>query len=307
MKKIICLLFSFTLIAHISFSQTVEELPKIGERYTLEWQFSAIKEAIQLDPNNARLHLYMGVVYYDLNEISPALNSFSRAIELDYTFAEAYFWRAVLSNKYLNEYTKALYDFNMAIYLVPENDRFRRGRGVFFYSVVGDFGLAVIDLNKAVEIDPLNYLNFFERGLFRSRHGFFEMALDDYNAAIKLNTEYTGVFSSKGATLAHLGRNKEALENLNIALQLDSNNYGAHVSRGHVHFRLGMYNEAVLDFTEVIRLNPNFRDYRYAYINRAHSFRRLAGQTDDPVQAFYYLNMALQDEEIVTRLDGQRE
>ena len=311
MKKIICLFFTFTLVICISFSQTVEELLKIGDRYILEGQLHearlVVKETIRLNPNNAISYFHLGSIYYRLGNITLAMKSFSRVIELDNYFAEAYFWRAVLYDEYLNDYTRAICNYNMAIYLEPENDRFHRGRGVFLYTVVGNFESAFIDLNRAVEIDSLNYLNFLERGEFHSTIGRFEIALDDFNAAIKLNAEYTRIFSNKGVTLAFLGRYEEAIENFDIALQLDNSNYIAYFERGSVHFELGMYNEAVLDFTEVIRLNPNFRDYRYAYINRAHSFRRLAGQTDDPVQAFYYLNMALQDEEIVTRFDGQRE
>jgi len=310
MKKYLFLFLAFTLIAHISFSQTVDELIDIGERYLLEGLFqeahSVGKEAIRLNPNHALAHLHIGVVYYRLNDMLLALDSFSRAIELDNTFAEAYAWRAKIFQN-LNNPVRARHDYNMAVYLDQENDRFRTLRGVFLYTVIGDFISALNDLNRAVEINPLNHLNFQHRGVLLSKLGLDEMALEDYNSAIRLNSEDTMNFSNKGVSLAFLGRYEEAIESFSIAVQLDNNNYRAFFDRGYVHFRLGIYNEAILDFSEVIRIHPNSRHYRLAYSNRAFTYRRLAEQVDNPIQARYYLNRALIDEEIVTRLDGQRE
>jgi Flp pilus assembly protein TadD len=45
--------------------------------------------------------------------------------------------------------------------------------------------------------------------------------------------------------------------------------------RGYARMRLGQYQQAIPDFTEAIRLNPN---YANAYRNRAASYRAL-GQT----------------------------
>ena len=92
----------------------------------------------------------------------------------------------------------------------------------FFNTVAGDSISALIDFNKAVEIDPLNYLNFQQRGVFYLEHGHYETALDDHNAAIRLNSENAMNFNNKAVTLFFLGRYEEALENFNIALRLDN-------------------------------------------------------------------------------------
>ena len=310
MKKQIYLIFVFSLAAHVVFSQTVEEYLNTGERYFLMGRFhearSAVEEAVHLDPKNALLHFYLGSIYYELNENILALKYFSNTIELDNTFASAYFWRAGIYEKILQDHANALDNYDMAVYLEPENDRYRRDRGNFLYTVIGDFISARIDFHRAVEIDPLNYLNFQYRGVFYAMYGLHEAALEDYNAAIKLNSEETSNFSNKGTTLLFLGREKEAMENFNIALRLDNTNFRAYFDRGHAHFRLGMYNEAVLDFTEVIRINPNPIDYRNAYFNRAHLYRLLADQSDNPTQAGYYLDKAKLDESVVSRLDSQQ-
>ena len=54
-------------------------------------------------------------------------------------------------------------------------------------------------------------------------------------------------------------------------------------------------------------INPNSRDYRDLYQNRALLYRLLADQSDDPLQAGYYRDKAQMDEDVVNRLDGQKE
>jgi len=311
MKKHLCLLFACTLAAYAVFSQTVAEYLDRGEQYVIEGRFlearSAVEQAIRLDPDNALAHLYLGVIYRRLSEYHLALESFSRTIELDNTFAEAYFWRALIYDEILNDPANARSNYDMAVYLEPENARYRRDRGIFLSEVVGDFISARVDFDRAVEIDPLNFRNFQQRGVSLGKYGFYELALDDFNAAIRLNNENTANFFGKGVMLYYLERYEEALENLNIALRLDNNNYRAHSRRGHAHFRLRMYHEAVQDFSEVIRLKPNLGEYRLAYSNRAFLFRLLAEQTDNPAQAAYYHDRAHMDAQVVARLDEQGE
>jgi len=312
MKKRFFLLFVFIPAAFAVFPETVDDYFTIGDRYFLAGRFQearlAFEAAISLNPDNALLHAVLGAALYNMNEPMLALESFSRAIELDNTFVEAYHWRAIIYEKILHDLVNARINYDMAVYLEPENDIYRRDRGNFLSEAVGDFISAMVDFDRAVEIDPLNFLNFQQRGVTLARYGFYELALDDFNAAIRLNNENAANFFSKGAMLYYLERYEEALKNFNIALRLDSNHYGAYSRRGHAHFRLGMYHAAVLDFSEMIRLKPtNIADYRMAYSSRAFLFRLLADQADNPEQAAYYRNRAHMDEQVVARLDGQGE
>jgi len=307
------LTYRTTIVNEQAFDRTtvsivyIDEYLEIGDRYILEGRLhearSVIEEAIRLDPDYALSHLYLGIIYYDLNNMLLALESILHAIELDNTLAVAYFLRA-RTYQNLNDNAKALSDYNMALYLEPDNDRYHRSRGIFLYTIIGNSTLALVDFNRAVEINPLNYLNFQQRGVFFSNYGLHEMALEDHNVSIRLNSEDTFNFNNKGVSLAHLGRNEEALDNFNIAIQLDSNNYMACFNRAHVYFKLEMYNEAVHDLTEVIKINPNYRD---AYFNRAFLYRLLADQAEDRAQAGYYRDKAQLDENVVARLDGQME
>jgi tetratricopeptide (TPR) repeat protein len=312
MKKRLYLFFMFALAAHAAFTETVDEYLLIGEQYFLEGRLhearSVFEKAIRLAPNDARLHRDLGVIYYNLKENILALESFSRAIELDNTIAEPYYGRATIYWYILNDHAQALSNFDMAVYLDPENDKYRRNRGIFLFVTVGDSISALIDFNRAVEINPLNHLNFQQRGIFYSKYGFYEMALDDLNAAISLNSEDESNFSNKGNILLLMERYEEAVESFSIALRLDSNNDRTYAARGAAHFVLGMYNEAVLDLTEVIRINPNSMEYmRDAHSNRAYLYRLLADQSDDPAEAGYYLDRAQLDEDVVARLDGKME
>ena len=287
--------------------ETVDEYLEIGERYFAESRFheahTAVMEALRLNPNYALANFHLGVIYYRLNEISLALEYLSRAIELNNKLAEAYIWQGRIYNESLNDHARAFENYNMAIYLEPENDRYHRARA-FLFSDTGDFVQALAGFNRAIEINPLNYENFQQRGVFYVLQGLYVQALDDLNEAINLNNEIVKNFTFRGTSFFRLGRYEEAMEDFNVAVRLDSNDVLGYQQRGLANILLGRYHEAILDFIEVVRIDPNNSD---AYFNRSVAYRHLASLSENYFQAWEYLEKAQEDEAIAERLDGQRE
>ena len=306
MKRRLCLFFTLILAANAVFPETADEYLKIGERYFAEGRFhearTAVENAIQLNPNSPLANFHLGVIYYHLDGVALALEHFSRAIELDNTLAEAFFWRAGIYEGIMNDHVRALEDYDMAIYLEPQNDRYHWHRA-FFLSGIGDFTQALAGFNRAIEIKPLNYENFQQRGVFFGTHGLYEQALDDLNEAIKLNSESVRSFTSRGFALFRLRRYEEAMKDYDAAVRVDSNDYRGFFERGHVNILLGRYREAILDFAEVIRINPHNSD---AYFNRSVAYRYLASLASDPEQTRHYLQRAHEDEAMADWLDGQQ-
>ncbi|MDR0321063.1 MAG: tetratricopeptide repeat protein [Treponema sp.] len=307
MMKHFFLFFALILATTTIFSETVDEYLNIGERYFSEGRFhearTAVESAIRLNPNYARAYFHLGVICYHLNDGILALDYLSRAIDLDNSLAEAYAWRAVIYEETMNDHAKALRDHDMAVYLEPGNDRHLINRAYFLYTVLEDFTQALTGYNRAIEINPLNYENFQQRGVCYAYQGLYEQALNDFNEAINLNSKDVKNFTSRGATLFRMERHEEAMEDFDTAVRLDSNNFLGYFDRGFANILLGRYNEAVLDFTEVIRINPR---YRNAYFNRSVAYKYLASlSTNNQVQALHYLQKAAEDEATVAMLDRQ--
>ncbi|MDO4179570.1 MAG: tetratricopeptide repeat protein [Phascolarctobacterium sp.] len=95
-----------------------------------------------------------GVLFQARAKVTEAIENYSKAIELDASYAPSYYNRGVCLTTF-GESEKALADFNKAIEL---NDKYvsaytRRGE---YYLAKGDKEKAIADCNKALSYAPTN-------------------------------------------------------------------------------------------------------------------------------------------------------
>ncbi len=77
-----------------------------------------LQRAVELDPNRAQYHLYVGWVAADIGQMDKARASFNKALELDKGFADAYWRRGILSARQ-GAAKDAVADFTEALRLRP--------------------------------------------------------------------------------------------------------------------------------------------------------------------------------------------
>jgi tetratricopeptide (TPR) repeat protein len=75
--------------------------------------------------------------------------------------------------------------------------------------------------DKALEIDPENYLAWANKGLILKTLDKVEEALLCYNRALRINPEYITVWYNKGVLLGSLGNFQEAIRAFNKVLELN--------------------------------------------------------------------------------------
>ena len=73
---------------------------------------------------------------------------------------------------------------------------------------------------------------YFNRGVDKSNLGKKEEAILDYNKAIELNPSNDNAYSNRGNAKDDLGRKKEAILDYNKAIELNPNNDNAYSNRG---------------------------------------------------------------------------
>ena len=89
----------------------------------------------------------------------------------------------------------------------------------------GDKLGAIAKYNKAIEIDPLYMLAYYNRGLSKSKIGDNQGAIDDYSKAIKINPLYVVAYYNRGLSKSKLGDKQGAIEDYTKAIQLDSQHF----------------------------------------------------------------------------------
>jgi tetratricopeptide (TPR) repeat protein len=120
--------------------------------------------------------------------------------------------------------------------------------------------------------------------------GDYGAALREFERAIQLDPENSLVYVNRGAALRMVGRAQEALSSLNKALELDPSDVWAWDQRGEAYSDLGQYGRALQDFEKAIQLNPK---YAIAHADKAFALRKL-GHAQKPVMAaLSSLNKAL--------------
>lgn len=78
--------------------------------------------------------------------------------------------------------------------------------------------------DKAIQLEPLNYLAWANKGLILKSLGQIEEALACYDRALGIQPAYVNAWYNKGVLLGSLGKYKNAKKCLKQALMLDPNN-----------------------------------------------------------------------------------
>lgn len=108
------------------------------------------------------------------------------------------------ANFVLGEYDAAIVDYNKAIELNPKEPTVYFSRALAFYNNK-NFAPAIADFDKVIELAPTESAAYFKRGNALEKTGSFEKALGDYKKAVELDAENEPA--------------KAALEKLQAALQ----------------------------------------------------------------------------------------
>ena len=190
----------------------------------------ALGVAIAANPDGASVpHYYRGLIYVEQGDLPEALNDFTRAIEIDGHFPQAYASRGT-TYLMMSRPAKALEDFNKAIQLDPQNPNtyVNRARAFMGLQMLEE---AEADLNKAIELNPNLLPAYFNRGVLYMLQQRPEKALADFNKCIEINANAPAPYFNRAVTYIELGDKKAAATDLAIYLTLSKDEEGKHQAR----------------------------------------------------------------------------
>ena len=140
---------------------------------------SAIKyyrEALKQNPTNSDIYYNMGLVYMELNSLETAKANLIKAINLDsentkaltlLSFVNQKLITKIVNNAYskyeAKEYLEALKILDNGIKYYPKNAQIYYYRALV-YNAMDRNAASIIDLQKAIDIDPSYYMAYYQLG-----------------------------------------------------------------------------------------------------------------------------------------------
>ena len=218
---------------------------------------------------------------------SPVLNNSRQVIGVIVPYGNY----AVLSSA-----LEALLDKSMPVEPLTEWQKRKQIRAEAAYSLgaekfkVKDYAGAIIDFDKAVELNPEYVRAYYERGRAQVRLGDNASAIASCTQAIKIDPSEADAYYGRGTVKAHLGKYTAAMIDLDKAIELDAEHANAYTNRGAVKFNLGdfegkrgnakeaqrLYEGAIADCDKAIEIDPENVD--------AYNFRGVAKLTFDDLE-----------------------
>jgi len=205
---------------------------------------SLMQSSLRHAPGSARLWSNLGSAYASDGDTKNALLSFDKAISLDSDNASAHSNRGKLYFDQLNEYEKALADFNAALNLNQNKVKTLIERGNLFYTT-GFFEKAWRDYSRAISIQKDHALAYYNRGLLSIRRGDMQTAARDLEQAASIEPDNSAIHGNLG--VAYLGSKNilMSLNSLEHALFLDPKNALARYNYARALSKAGRLNEAL--------------------------------------------------------------
>jgi tetratricopeptide (TPR) repeat protein len=174
--------------------------------------------------------------------------------------AEEYFKRGS-SHYEKKEYALAVADFTEAIRLTPldANAYFNRGRS---YQLQNNYDPAIADYTEAIRLNPQSADAYFNRGDCYRYKGDHDAAIADYDQSVQIKPSYaSSVISRKKQMQRRTASTPPA-----PAESMTAEDYFGRAEK----YRVSQdYDRAIADYTEAIRLNPQ---YARAYNSRAYVY-----------------------------------
>lgn len=175
-------------------------------------------KAIELNPLYAEAYLYGGLAHSELGNHNDAIRYFTISIELDSKYSDqAYYFRG-MARAALNDYPGAIHDFSQAIMVNPDHvSFFQRGKANY---TLGQYGRALQDFEIALRMKPGFSQGILYRAKAYYRTGLLSEALDDFNIAISKSPDSPEAYYYRGLVYRDLGNEAAAKENFDKVAQI---------------------------------------------------------------------------------------
>lgn len=193
-----------------------------------------------------------GVARYYQNDLVGAGNDFSKCLNINPLFSQAYQYNAMVLQQ-LGKSVESIECIQKAIELRPASAQYLFTYGVILFQQE-QYHDALYAFNQVLKIDDRIPDAWVNRGTTRLMLSDSSGALTDYSAAINLNPFNANPYLRRGALYAQQSNYPLALQDLNQAIGIDSTLAQAYFTRALVFYYQKHYSQALSDLNKVLQL-----------------------------------------------------
>jgi len=199
-------------------------------------------------------HYLEGQEYMNKFYWPEAENSFQKAVELDTTFAMAYYYLAGLMDKKLIH--RAVKYIDRAS--VSEQYLIRSREAL----VSGDAPTAIAELESMVKHFPEDKYAYYSLGALEFAEERWELAVGYFNKAIDIDPLFKAAVNMIAYSYNNLGDFNSAIATIDKYISMVEDEANPYDSRGDLFASNEMYEQAMDSYREALRIKPDFRASR---------------------------------------------
>jgi tetratricopeptide (TPR) repeat protein len=259
MKIFIGLLLS--AVSLVGFSQNAKQYFKAGESFVEAGnQKDAIAQftkAIELNPDYLQAYVSRAEAYKAIDELQKAADDYKRALVFESSEIELYYSASEV-NYLLKNYPEALDLINKGITLSPKHEEAYRLLSQI-QTATEDYSNALASIDKALKLKD-NPENNYSHGQISERMKNYNQAEIDYDKAIAKNKLYLEAFLAQANLKLLLNKLDKAMENCNAAFKIDPNSREAYLTRSRIYVKQTEYTKAIDDVSKLLSGSPNDKE-----------------------------------------------
>ncbi len=206
-----------------SASLSKEMIPVYLSAYRYDSAKKQLESLIASGDDSADIHFWTGRIFSGQNRLDEAVSSYSKAINRDGAYVQAYRYRAG-AFKDMGDYPAALEDYTVLLRLQPEAIFYNR-RGLV-YEEMKRFKEAEQDYTKAIELSPKWAIPYNNRGFVKMHFKDWKGAKADLETAIRLDgSSPTPYVNLAGVYWLSRKDRKNTYDNLDKAVRRNFKNF----------------------------------------------------------------------------------
>jgi tetratricopeptide (TPR) repeat protein len=206
----------------------------------------------------AQIWFYQGLHQAKIGDLTAAIASYDRAVELRPDLYEYWFNRG-LTLFHLGRFLEAIESYNKALEIKPDFQQCWYNQGATL-GELARFHEAIASFDQAIEIKPNYYQAWSSRGLALRKSGRLLEAINSYDRALLIEPQDHENWHFRGLALAEAGRFDDAIISYDKAIDILPDYYEAWSSKGTALYNLGRFEDAIVSYEKAIEIMPDYHD-----------------------------------------------